>query len=147
MFPNCTAGNYSAGDSNAIGSIKCLAPDYIPAGNYSKLESDGIEMMPNSSLNLVFQNDFNRTRTIISDFQTQTTGYTKSSSSKSKTWIVWVVLGVILVVLVVTVLIVCLVNRRKKGDENNNTDNRENSNANISLESKNNKSSKIEVSN
>ena len=147
LFPNCTVGNYSVGDSNAIGSIKCLAPDYIPAGNYSKLESDGIEMMPNSSLNLVFQNDFNRTRTIISDFQTQTTGYTKSSSSKSKTWIVWVVLGVILVVLAVTVLIVCLVNRRKKGDENNNTDNRENSNANISLESKNNKSSKIEESN
>lgn len=142
LFPKCTAGNYSVGDSNAIGSIKCLAPDYIPAGTYSKLESDGFDMAPNSRLNLVFKNDFSRT----GRSDPQTTGYIKSSNSKSKTWIIWVVLGVVLVVLAGIIIVVCILNRRKKGDDNNDTDNKDNSKADISQDSKNNKSSQSEQS-
>ena len=143
LFPNCTAGSYSFEDTKAIGSIKCLAPDYIPAGTYKKLESDGFDSMPNSNLNLVFQNDFNRTQSSSnSGSDNGGLNYKSKSSSKSKKWIIWLILGIVVVVLAVVVLIVCLANRKGK-DDSEESENRDNSNANIS---QNNKSSKSEES-
>ena len=49
-FENCITGNYSSEEPNAIGSINCRFPDYVPAGTYVKLESDGFDNMPNSKV-------------------------------------------------------------------------------------------------
>ena len=138
LFPKCTAGNYSLEDKNAIGSINCLAPDYIPAGTYSKLESDGFDMTPNSHLNLVFQNDFQRAN---SNSQiSQVDNQQKKTKSKSKTWIIWVVFGIIIIVLAVIVLCICIANKKGPGNSMNETENKENSNTNITQDSKQSKS-------
>lgn len=138
LFPNCSAGSYSYEDSNAIGSIRCRTPDYIPAGTYSKLESDGFDIMPNSQINLVFKDDFNRTYS--------TSGYaytdnTRRSSSKSKTWIIWLIAGILLAILVGIIIVACILNRKGNTDEANNDSNeKDNSKANISQASKTDKS-------
>lgn len=138
LFPNCSAGSYSYEDSNAIGSIRCRTPDYIPAGTYSKLESDGFDIMPNSQINLVFKDDFNRTYS--------TSGYaytdnTRRSSSKSKTWIIWLIAGILLAILVGIIIVACILNRKGNTDEANNDSNeKDNSKANISQVSKTDKS-------
>ena len=113
LFPSCITGDYSEEDSNAIGSIKCNLPDFIPAGTYSKIKSDGFDVSPNIKINLVFQNDFNKNNTnSINELNY------KSSSSSSKTWIIWLVAGIILVILVGIVIVACIANRKKNNDDN-----------------------------
>ena len=123
-FPSCTAGSYSKVDKSAIGSIYCKLPDYIPAGTYSKLESDGFDVMPSSKVNLVFNNDFNRNST---SSNSNSTSYDKvqtpsKSSSKSKTWIIWLVLGILVLILLIVIIIVCCLNK-KSADVSANSDN------------------------
>ena len=120
-FPNCTAGEYSFEEPNAIGSIRCRFPDYVPAGTYSKLESDGFDNMPNSKVNLVFKNDFNRNSNPNSD-SNSTVDYLplykeNKSSSSSKKWIVWVIIAILVVVLVVIIIVACFVNKKGEDDD------------------------------
>ena len=121
-FPSCTAGKYSTIDKSAIGSIYCKLPNYIPAGTYSKLESDGFDVMPNSKVNLVFNNDFNRNsslnRTSYDKLQTISSS---SSSSKSKTWIIWLVVGILVFILLLVIFIACCLNK-KSADVSANSD-------------------------
>ena len=123
-FPNCTAGDYSIEEPNAIGSIKCRFPDFVPAGTYSKLESDGFDNMPNSKVNLIFKRDFNRNSnpnsTIDDDFFPHLSAKDDSSSS-SKKWIIWVIIAILVVVLIVIVVIACVVNKKDDGEENDET--------------------------
>jgi len=124
QFPNCTAGNYSNEDSTAIGEIRCLLPDFVPAGTYSKLESAGFDMVPNRNIRLFFQEDFNRTLPTNND--TNGTKYNKEtdtddSSSSSKTWIIWLVVAILVVILIVVIIIACYVSRNKIDDIPRNT--------------------------
>ena len=111
-FQNCTAGGYYQDDTNAIGSINCRVPDYVPAGTYSNFESDGIDMNPKHSINLVFEEDFNRSSTSTKSNSTEIT-YSKSSSSKSKAWIIGLVLGIVALI-IIGVVITLLVCRKSK---------------------------------
>ena len=118
---NCTAGEYSIVDPSAIGSVKCLLPDYIPAGTYNKLDCDGIDMNPHNSINLILNRDFNRSSNNNDAINGTDSGYTgvsksSSSSSKSKNWIIWVIVAVLIVILAGLVIIV-LACRKKEDDE------------------------------
>ena len=114
-FPNCTTGGYSIEDPTAIGSINCRFPDYIPAGEYTKIKSDGFDVMPNGKINLVFPTDFNRktNSTIFEDND-------DDDSSSSKTWIIWLIAGILLLVLIVIVIIACVANRKGSNEESQN---------------------------
>ena len=122
QFPNCTAGNYSNEDSTAIGEIQCLLPDFVPAGTYTKLESEGFDMMPNRNIRLYFQDDFNRT--LPTNNNSNGTQYNKEidtdddSSSSSKTWIIWLVVAILVIILIVVIIIACYVNKSKINDGN-----------------------------
>ena len=106
-FPRCNAGKYSNLDKDAISSIICKVPDYIPAGTYSKLESDGFDVMPNSRINLVFNDDFNRTKNKEDDIL-----QIEKSSSSSKTWIIWLIVGILVLILIILVIIICIVKKK-----------------------------------
>ena len=123
LFPNCTAFNYSDEDKSAIGNLRCNLPNYIPAGTYSKLQSDGFDVSPNSKLNIVFDNDYN-----ASNFIGQ---ITSSSSSNSKTWIIWLVLGILLLIVVVIIICACIANSKGSGDNSEESSKKENSKANL----------------
>ena len=116
LFPNCTTGRYSIEDPSAIGSINCRFPDYIPAGEYTKIKSDGFDVMPNGKINLVFPKDFNRktNSTILEDRDDD------DDSSSSKTWIIWLIAGILLLVLIVIVIIACVANRKGRNEESQN---------------------------
>jgi hypothetical protein len=121
-FQNCIAGNYSFEEPNAIDSIKCRFPDYVPAGTYVKLESDGFDNMPNSKVNLVFKNDFIRNNPISTkDFPFTEGNEFDSDSSSSKNWKIWLVIALIVIAFVVITIIACVANR-KIGDEDDNID-------------------------
>ena len=121
-FENCITGNYSSEEPNAIGSINCRFPDYVPAGTYVKLESDGFDNMPNSKVNLVFKNDFIRSNPISTkDFPFAEGNYFGSNSSSSKNWKVWLVIAIVVVVLIIITIIACTFNR-KVGDEDDDAD-------------------------
>ena len=113
-FPNCIAGDYSSEEPNAIGSINCRFPDYVPAGTYIKLQSDGFDNMPNSKVNLVFKNDFIRNS---EDSSTDRKRDDNSSSSSSKKWKVWVVIIILVVAFLAIAIAVCYV-YKKDNDEN-----------------------------
>ena len=138
-FPNCTAGAYSFEEPSAIGSIRCRFPDYVPAGTYSKLVSDGFDIMPNSKVNLVFKNDFNRNSNSNSTLDDFIPRFNKKddSSSSSKKWIVWVIIAILVVVLAVIVVVACVVNK-KGGDEENDETSKSNDSKNISNNSQSN---------
>ena len=111
-FTNCIAGNYSSEEPSAIGSINCRFPDYVPAGTYVKLKSDGFDNMPNSKVNLVFKNDFNRNS---DNLPSDGDGHKNSSSSSSSNkWKVVVVIIVLLVILVAIVIVAIYLNRKRK---------------------------------
>ena len=95
--------------------------------------------MPNSQINLVFKDDFNRTYSSTSNYAYTTK--TGRSSSKSKTWIIWLIAGILLAILVGIIIVACILNRKGNTDEANNDSNeKDNSNANISQVSKTDKS-------
>ena len=123
QFPNCTAGNYSKEDSSAIGEIQCLLPDFVYAGNYTKLESEGFDMMPNKNIKLYFPDDFNRTSSKSNsngtDFDKDSSSDDDSSSS-SKTWIIWLVVALLLVILLAVIFIAFYVSRNKINNDNAN---------------------------
>ena len=112
-FQNCTAGTYSSEDPSAIGSIICRFPDFVPAGTYTKLESDGIDINPGTSINYIFEKDFNRS---LYSKDTGISNYSQNSNKKkSKDWIVWLIVGILIVILAVMVIIILIC--RKKGDD------------------------------
>ena len=124
-FTSCTAGQYSVIDKEAIGSISCKVPDYIPAGTYSKLESTGFDVMPNSKINLVFNNDFNRDSNSNGTYD-RVQGITTSSSSSSKTWIIWLVLGILVFILLIVILIACCLNKKSADVSANSNESKDN---------------------
>ena len=142
-FPNCIAGDYSFEEPTAIGSIRCRFPDIVHAGTYNKLESDGFDNMPNSKVNLVFKNDFNRnsdpnsnSNSTLEDFLPISKG--DDSSSSNKKWIVWIIIAILLVVLVVIIIIACVVNGKGKDENDENDTSKSNESSNISNNSQSN---------
>ena len=115
-FKNCTTGDYSKEEPSAIGSIRCTFPDYVQAGTYSKLVSDGFDVNPNSKINVVFKEDFNRNPSNETDPINQIIGKNSSSSSSSKTWIIWLIAGLLLLVLIIIVILACVC-KSKTGNE------------------------------
>ena len=53
-FPYCTMGNYSTTNPQAIDGIKRNLPNFIPAGIYTKLSSDGFDVNLNNRINIDF---------------------------------------------------------------------------------------------
>ena len=121
LFPNCTAGDYSTRDHNAIGSISCIFPDYVSAGNYSKIESDGFDVMPNSQINLIFPDDFSRSPNSNSTpVRINLSKGDDDSSSSSKKWVIWLIIGILVVILAGIVIVACVVNKKGGDDDDNN---------------------------
>lgn len=115
ILQNCTTGGYSLLDSKAIGSIKCLLPDYVQAGTYTKLESDGLDTNPQNKINLILNRDFNRSSS--SDIIREDDTTTKSSSSgKSKKWVAWVII-IAAIIPLVGIVISILACGKKNDDE------------------------------
>ena len=114
---NCTAGDYSTEDYNAIGSITCRVPDFVPAGTYSKLESDGIDINPQNSINLIFEKDFNRSSEVKNQNKNSDTNEKKSSSKRSKDWIAWLIVGIVAVVLPLIVIVILICRKSDSSDE------------------------------
>ena len=116
-FPNCTLGAYSSQNEGEMNGIICNLPDFIPAGKYTKLKSDGFDVNPNSKINFNFPYDFNKSENYIPN--ENITIIRKAESSKSKTWIVWLILGILTAVLVVIIIFAFCVNKNRKEKENN----------------------------
>ena len=113
---NCTAGEYSTLDPSAIGSVKCFLPDYVPAGNYTTLDCDGIDMNPQNSIHLILNRDFNRSSNDDS-INPGSSGVSKSSSSsKSKNWIIWVIVVILLIILAGLVIIILACRKKNDGE-------------------------------
>ena len=130
IFKNCTAGEYTT--NNAIGSIICLLPDFVPAGTYTKLESDGIDTNPQNSINLTLEKDFNRSASYNPSRNYNNTDY-DSSSSSSKKWIAWVIVAIVVVFLVAMVIIILACKKNDSGDSSvvNNTSVSKNNNSSV----------------
>ena len=134
-FPNCTAGEYSLEENNAIGSVICRVPDYVPAGTYSKLESDGIDVNPQNSINLVFEKDFNRSEVTKKNNEISYSGSSSSkSSSSSKKWIIWLIIGLLAVILVGIVIVIFIC---KKGDGIDDTTEKKGNDSTVAAKSNN----------
>ena len=131
LFPNCTAVSSSKEDNNAIGNIRCNLPNYVPAGTYTKLQSDGFDVNPNSILNINFPNDYNTSRLNSPISLPNKT----SSSSSSKVWIIWVIAGILLLILIVIVIIACVAKKKGSDDENEESSNKDQDNSKGNMES------------
>ena len=85
-------------------------PDFVPAGTYTKLECDGLDINPQNKIYLYLEQDFNKSSTsnIIYSNRNSTIEYEeeKSSSSGIKEWIIWVIVVVLVITLVVLVIII-----------------------------------------
>ena len=81
-------GNYSSQNSQVIEGIKCHLPNFIPAGTYSKLNSDGFDVNPNNKINIEFPYDFNKSENYITSASNGTRYYNTESSSSSKVKII-----------------------------------------------------------
>ena len=111
ILSNCTAGDYSTEDSNAIAVINCKMPDFVPAGTYTKLECDGLDINPQNSIFLHLDQDFNKSSSSNRfNYNGNDTdhydGEEKSSSSGIKEWIILVIVIVMEIILVVLIIIV-----------------------------------------
>lgn len=114
ILSNCSVGDYSTEYSNAIAFINCKMPDFVPAGTYTKIESDGIDINPQNSIYLRLDQDFNKSSSSLNNFnynRNATDDYDddddeKSSSSGIKEWIIWVIVVILVIVLVVLVIII-----------------------------------------
>ena len=135
VFQNCITKLYS-GDYSAIGSLECPAPDFIPAGTYTKLESDGIDSNVQAPVNLYFDRDFNKSSTsnmgenknYENDNSTDFDGSISnkeddSSSGSSKDWIVWLIVGILAVVLIAMILIIIAFKKGDNEDDSNDVQN------------------------
>ena len=107
---NCIVFNYLDEDKSNIGNITCDLPNYIPAGNYSKIHSEGFDVNPNIKLNIVFKNDYK------ANILDENSSSKKKSSSKA--WIIW--LCIVLAILIgagIIIIIICII-RKKRNIEN-----------------------------
>ena len=86
-------------------------PDYIPAGTYSKLQSEGFDLSPNSKLNIVFMNDYNAS---LFDNNIENMPLKIKSSSSSKAWLVWLIVIIILLIIVGIVITIFILKRKGK---------------------------------
>ena len=89
-------------------------PNYIPAGNYSKLQSDGFDINPNNYLNIVFMNDYNATK-----FEDKNENDQKNSS---KAWIIclYVVIAILIIGGIITTI--CILRRKRNNKSTNEVD-------------------------
>ena len=130
QFPNCTMGNYrnSTIDGESIEGITCNLPDFIPAGIYTKLTSEGFDVNPNNKIYVDFPYDFNKSQNYLIPESGDTTFYGRNEeeSSSSKTWIIWVVLGILVAVLGAVVIIAFCFNRNRNQKDLNDTSNIQN---------------------
>jgi hypothetical protein len=115
-FPNCTVVSYSDEDKTAIGNISCYVPNYIPAGTYTKLQSDGFDVSPTSKINIVFTDDYNASKFDNLD-NPEHKPKKSSSNSSSKILIIWIIIGLILLTTMIIISIVCI-SKRKGKDKN-----------------------------
>jgi hypothetical protein len=134
-FPNCTVVSYSDEDKTAIGNISCYVPNYIPAGTYTKLQSDGFDVSPTSKINIVFTDDYNASKfDNLDDLDNPEYIPKKSSSnSSSKILIIWIIISIVLLAAIIITIIVCISKRKgsdkkkgeitKKNDTSGNTNN------------------------
>ena len=115
ILSNCTAGDYSSEYSNAIAFVNCKMPDFVPAGTYTKLECDGLDLNPQNTINLELKSDFNKSSNSYtypknknsSEYYDDDDDDEKSSSSSGiKEWIIWVIVVVLVIILVVLVIII-----------------------------------------
>ena len=119
-LPNCTAFSYLDENKSAIGNISCDLPDYIPAGNYSKQQSEGFDINPSNKLNIVFMNDYN-----VSKFDKngdnsdngddgEYVPIKKKSNSSSKTWIIWLCIVIGIVIIDGIIITICIIKKKGK---------------------------------
>ena len=130
IFQNCITKLYS-GDFSAIGSLVCPAPDFIPAGTYTKIDSDGIDSNIQAPVNIYFDRDFNKSSTSnigenknngngnSTDFGSTYTKEDDSSSGSSKTWVIWLIIGILVVVLIVMIVIILVYKKGENEDDSN----------------------------
>ena len=109
-FPNCTVVSYSDEEKSAFGNISCLLPDYIPAGTYSKLQSEGFDISPYSKFNIVFTNDYNSS--IFYDNE-ENIPLKRKSSSSSKAWLIWLIVVIFLLIIVGIATTIYFLRRKK----------------------------------
>ena len=128
LFPNCTMGSYMS-SSQAMNGINCNLPDFVEAGEYTKIVSNGFDVNPNQKTNIIFPYDFNKSENYIRGNSSQY--YREEESSSSKTWIIWLVLGILVAVLIVIIVIAFCMNRKKNKMLNDNSDDINNSNNKI----------------
>lgn len=135
IFQNCTTQIYSQ-DFSAIGTLVCPAPNFIPAGTYTKLESDGFDSNIQAPVNIYFDRDFNKSSTSnigenknyengnSTDFEDD---FSKeeddSSSGGSKDWIVWLVVGILAVVLIAMIITILAFKKNENEDDSNDVQN------------------------
>ena len=84
-------------------------PDYIPAGTYSKLQSEGFDLSPNSKLNIVFMNDYN-----ASNLDNNVVNIPEKRKSSSKAWLIWLILAIFIALLIIVGIIIAIWILRKK---------------------------------
>ena len=158
-FNNCTLGSYNQ-ENDYIDGINCQMPDFVSAGSYSKLESEGFDVNPNYKLNIEFPYDFNKSENYLQGNGTDTNGNVDykdddEDDGNSKEWIIWLVLGIVCAGLVAVIIIAFIVNKRKKmkvkADESNNgnitnSNNNNNDNSVDKIDNNNNKNDKKENS-
>ena len=143
IFDKCNFESFYG--NNDTKSLYCRFPNFVPAGTYTKLESDGFETSPKNTINLIFDKDFNRSSTsnnnnnnngIIGNSTLNNIDDDDDSSSGSKDWIVWVIVAVLLVFLVG--LVITIIACRKGSDDDDTSSEKK---ANDSSVAKNNTSS------
>lgn len=128
-FENCIMGSYMF-PSQAMNGINCNLPDFVEAGEYTKIVSEGFDVNPNQKINISFPYDFNKSEDYIRGTTSGSPYREEEESSSSKTWIIWLVLGILVAVLIVIIVIAFCMNR-KKNKMNDNSDDINNSNNKI----------------
>ena len=137
VFEKCITQLYSE-DFSAIGAINCRAPDFIHAGTYSKLESDGLDSNTQAPVNIIFDRDFNRSsKSSYSNGNPDSNSNSSrsykddddSSSSSSKKWIAWLIIAIIIVVVIAIIITIIAV--RKGGDDEDNSSDKVNDSSNV----------------
>jgi hypothetical protein len=140
QFPNCTMGSYKSILTETVDGINCSLPDFVKAGEYSRLVSNGFDVNPNPKIKISFPYDFNKSENYIRSNGTGTIDYRNNDdddSSSSKTWIIWLVLGILVAVLIAVIIIAFCMNRNKN----------KNKDVNDSSEVANNTANQLENSN
>ena len=117
-FPNCTMGSYKSVLTETVDGINCNLPDFVEAGEYSHIVSNGFDVNPNQKINIIFPYDFNKSENYIKSNSNGTINYrNKDESSSSKTWIVWLVLGILVAILIAIIIIAFCLNRNKSNNK------------------------------